>query len=188
MPVRQNERSEQGNAKNDDRGDHYGLPRHVSPKSRLGPAGHSREWQYRGSSAPAAAPGKHTLIPATGVTWGPVPPGFPPGAKMAVVSGDPASSGPFVIRAQLPAGYTVAPHWHPTDENVTVLKGTFLFGMGDTFDPEAMNAFPAGSFAFLDPNMHHFAMAQGETVVQVHGQSPLQFNYVNPGDDPSKSK
>jgi hypothetical protein len=24
--------------------------------------------------------------------------------------------------------------------------------------------------------------------VQVHGQSPLQFNYVNPDDDPSKSK
>jgi hypothetical protein len=23
-------------------------------------------------------------------------------------------------------------------------------------------------------------------VVQVHGMSPLQFNYVNPSDDPSK--
>jgi hypothetical protein len=25
-------------------------------------------------------------------------------------------------------------------------------------------------------------------VVQVHGMSPLQFNYVNPNDDPSKKK
>jgi hypothetical protein len=31
-------------------------------------------------------------------------------------------------------------------------------------------------------------MASGETIVQVHGKSPLQFNYVNPDDDPSKSK
>jgi hypothetical protein len=34
--------------------------------------------------------------------------------------------------------------------------------------------------------MHHYAMASGEVVVQVHGMSPLQFNYVNPADDPSK--
>jgi hypothetical protein len=53
---------------------------------------------------------------------------------------------------------------------------------------DKMNAFIAGSFAFLDPNVHHYAMASGETIVQVHGQSPLQFNYVNPDDDPTKSK
>jgi hypothetical protein len=60
--------------------------------------------------------------------------------------------------------------------------------MGDLFDPHKMNAFTAGSFAFLDPSMHHYAVASGETVVQVHGQSPLQFNYVHPEDDPSKNK
>ena len=41
---------------------------------------------------------------------------------------------------------------------------------------------------FLDPDMHHYAMACGETIVQVHGQSPLQFNYVNPEDDPSRNR
>lgn len=50
-----------------------------------------------------------------------------------------------------------------------------------------MNAFPAGSFAYLDPDMHHYAMATGgEVIVQVHGMSPVQFNYVNASDDPSK--
>ncbi len=29
-------------------------------------------------------------------------------------------------------------------------------------------------------------MASGEVVVQVHGKSPLQFNYVDPGDDPGR--
>jgi hypothetical protein len=31
-------------------------------------------------------------------------------------------------------------------------------------------------------------MAIGEVVVQVHGQAPFQFNYVNPDDDPSRKK
>ena len=31
-------------------------------------------------------------------------------------------------------------------------------------------------------------MASGEVVIQVHGMSPLQINYINPNDDPSKKK
>jgi hypothetical protein len=44
----------------------------------------------------------------------------------------------------------------------------------------------AGSFAFLDPDMHHYAMAVSDAVVQIHGTAPVQFNYINPQDDPSK--
>ncbi len=36
--------------------------------------------------------------------------------------------------------------------------------------------------------MHHYGMAVGETVVQVHGAAPFQINYVNPSDDPSMKK
>jgi len=32
----------------------------------------------------------------------------------------------------------------------------------------------------------HYGVASGETVVQIHGVSPFQINYVNPADDPSK--
>jgi len=103
------------------------------------------------------------------------------------LEGDPtASSGDFTIRLKLPNGYKVAPHWHPKRENVTVLSGTLKVGMGDTFDAGKMVAFPTGSFAYLDPDMHHYVMASGETIVQIHGMSPVQFNYVNPADDPSK--
>ena len=31
--------------------------------------------------------------------------------------------GPYVIRLKFPAGYKVAPHSHPNDENVTVISG-----------------------------------------------------------------
>ena len=119
--------------------------------------------------------------------FGPAPPFIPPGAQLAVLEGDPgASSGDYTIRVKMPAGYKIAPHWHPKRENVTVISGSFKVGMGDKFEAGKMKTFPAGSFAYLDPDMHHYAMASGATTVQVHGMSPLQFNYVNPADDPSK--
>lgn len=121
------------------------------------------------------------------VKWGPVPAFVAPGAQLAVLEGDPtASSGDFTVRLKMPSGYKIAPHWHPKRENVTVISGSFKVGMGDKFDQNKMTAFGPGSFAYLDPDMHHYAMSSGETVVQVHGMSPLQFNYVNPADDPSK--
>jgi quercetin dioxygenase-like cupin family protein len=88
----------------------------------------------------------------------------------------------------MPDGYKVAPHTHPNRENVTVLSGTLKVGMGDQFDGSKMAAFPAGSFAYMDPSMHHYAAASGETVVQIHGTSPVKFNYINPADDPSPKK
>jgi len=90
------------------------------------------------------------------------------------------------LRLKMPDGYRIAPHWHPQRENVTVLSGTLKFGMGDTFDKDKMASFPAGSFAYLDPDMHHYVLTSGEVIVQVHGSAPFQINYVNPADDPSK--
>jgi hypothetical protein len=79
-------------------------------------------------------------------------------------------------------------HWHPKRENVTVIAGDFKVGMGDAWDDSKMMTFSPGSLAYLDPSMHHYAMAAWEANVQVHGLSPLPFNYVNPSDDPSKKK
>jgi hypothetical protein len=137
----------------------------------------------------AAHPGPHdknAFTPET-IPWGPPPPFIAPGAQLAVIEGNPAgSTGDFTVRLKMPDGYRIAPHSHPFRENVTVISGTFKVGMGDSFDKNKMGSFPAGSFAFLDPDMHHYAMASGEVIVQVHGNAPLQFNYVNPEDDPSK--
>ena len=123
------------------------------------------------------------------VKYGPVPPSLPPGAQLAVLEGDPmAGSGDFTVRLKMPDGYRIAPHTHPNRENVTVLSGTIKVGMGDQFDASKMMSFGAGSFAYLDPSMHHYAAASGETVIQIHGMSPLKVNYINPGDDPSMKK
>lgn len=123
------------------------------------------------------------------VKWGPAPPFIQPGAQLAVLEGNPmGESGDYTIRLKMPDGYKIAPHFHPLRENVTVLSGTLKVGMGDTFDAGKMMSFGAGSFAYLDPSMHHYAGASGETVIQIHGQAPVKFNYINPADDPSVKK
>ena len=138
------------------------------------------------TDAMAAATEKHAFTPDA-VEYGPAPSFVAPGAQLAVLEGNPlATTGDYTIRLKMPDGYRIAPHWHPKRENVTVISGTLKFGMGDRFDERSMASFPAGSFAYLDPDMHHYVMASGDTVVQVHGMAPVQFNYVNPADDPSK--
>ncbi|HKV29033.1 MAG TPA: cupin domain-containing protein [Candidatus Acidoferrales bacterium] len=136
--------------------------------------------------AQGTAPQKNIFTPDA-IPYGPAPAFLQQGAQLAVLEGDPsATSGDFTVRLKMPDGYRVAPHWHPNRENVTVITGSLKVGMGDSFDESKMGTFAAGSFAYLDPSMHHYVMASGETVVQVHGRSPLQFNYVNPKDDPSR--
>jgi len=121
------------------------------------------------------------------IKWGPPPPFVQPGAQLAVLEGDPMSnSGDYTVRLKMPDGYKIAPHWHPKRENVTVISGTLKVGMGDKWDDSKMMGFATGSFAYLDPEMHHYALASGATEIQIHGASPLAINYVNPADDPSK--
>jgi quercetin dioxygenase-like cupin family protein len=116
--------------------------------------------------------------------WGPAPPALPPGARLAVMQGDPSQSALFTIRLELPDGYRLAAHWHPTDEHVTVISGTFLVGMGDTLDATKTIALPPGGFITAGANMRHYAIARGRTVVQVHAMGPFALTYVNPKDDP----
>ena len=56
--------------------------------------------------------------------------------------------------------------------------------MGDQFDAAKLSALAPGSFGMIPPSMHHFAQAQGEVVIQLHGSGPWTLTYVNPADDP----
>jgi len=127
----------------------------------------------------------HVMVTPDQFKWGPAPPSLPPGAQMAVLDGDPTAAGsPFVVRAKMPDGYKIPPHWHPTDESVTVLQGTFMMGLGEKFDQAASHAMPVDSFARMPKEVRHFAWAKGETVIQVHGVGPFEVKYVNAADDP----
>jgi quercetin dioxygenase-like cupin family protein len=120
----------------------------------------------------------------SGLKWGPAPSAFPAGAQMAVVSGDPGKSGPFVVQLSIPDGYQIKPHTHPTDESVQVVKGTFLVGMGKTWNGGALKSMATGATGAIPANMAHFAQAKGPTVVQISATGPFAMTYVNASDDP----
>ena len=124
--------------------------------------------------------------PQQNVQWTPAPPMFPPGAEIAVLQGDPSKAEPFTVRLRFPNGYKIPPHTHPTTENVTVLTGTFLAGMGTQFVESAMQAFGRDEFISVPAEHPHYAMAQGLTVIQLHGVGPVAFTYINPADDPRR--
>jgi quercetin dioxygenase-like cupin family protein len=122
------------------------------------------------------------------VRWKTGPASLPSGAKLAVLEGDPGKDGFFTMRLWLPDGFKIPPHFHPKVEHVTVIKGTFNFGMGERFDQTATREMPEGTFGFWPAGMKHFAWAKGETILQLHGTGPWMITYVNPSDDPRNTK
>jgi len=75
--------------------------------------------------AQTGAKDEPSLHQATQIQWQPGPASLPPGAKLAVLEGDPTKDGPFTMRLMMPDGYRIPPHTHPKVEHVTVITGTF---------------------------------------------------------------
>ncbi|HEX7978822.1 MAG TPA: cupin domain-containing protein [Gemmatimonadaceae bacterium] len=139
------------------------------------------------SMTPQSSGAQSTAAPSAppALKWGAAPPVFEPGAQMAVLQGDPSKAGEeFTVRLRFPNGYKIAPHTHPTAENITVIEGTFLVGMGSTFDKTKMLTLPRGGFVSAPAEHAHYAAAKGETVVQVHAIGPFALTYVNKADAP----
>jgi anti-sigma factor ChrR (cupin superfamily) len=130
----------------------------------------------------------HRVVVPDQIEWKDGPPSLPPGCKFAVLEGDPAKPGFFCMRAKLPNGYKVPPHFHPGVERITIISGTFHLGSGEKFDKSAATALPAGSYSSMQPGMKHFGWAEGETVVQTATEGPWGITYVNPSDDPRRKR
>jgi quercetin dioxygenase-like cupin family protein len=107
---------------------------------------------------------------------------------MAVLQGNPGTTGPFTVRLRFPAGYKIAPHTHPTEEQLTVISGSFSVGMGKTFDAKTMSRLNAGGFATAPAGMAHYAAANGATVVQINSMGPFAMTYINPADTPAAAR
>jgi quercetin dioxygenase-like cupin family protein len=121
----------------------------------------------------------HKIVHYGDLKWTPII----KGCDIATVEGDFNVEGqPFVIRFRCADGAKTPAHWHPTDEYVTVLKGTFLVGTGETYDESKLQAMNVGNFILMPKEMRHFAVAKGETIIQVHGTGPFKVNWVNPAE------
>ena len=118
------------------------------------------------------------------VIWKPFP-AFPPAARLAVLVGDPAKPGPYVIRVRLPTGTKMLPHKHPEDRIYTVISGVFYIGLGEKFDETKLTAHGPGSVLVLPGGQPHFHWAKsGEYVTQVTAMGPLGLEYLSAKDDP----
>jgi hypothetical protein len=126
----------------------------------------------------SGAVAKRAVLPVEDRAWHAGPEGMPAGIKFAAVTGDPAQPGPFVLRAELPPGYSIAPYRRSSDESIVVLTGALKIGDGSTFDPERMRNFNSGAFVRLRADEPHYATTEGGAVVQIMGTGPFALEYV----------
>ena len=135
-------------------------------------------------AAPASAQ-EYTAVMQSDIKWQDAP-SIGPGAKTAVIDGDP-KSGPFVMRLKLPPKTTIGVHTHPTTENVTVLSGTLYFAAGDKLDAKAAKAFGPGSYFSIGQDKPMFAYTTDkETILQLHGNGPWGITYLDAKDAAKK--
>lgn len=142
----------------------------------------------KAAPAPAAAPAAaadHKMWMAKDIEWKDFP--SIKGAKFALLEGPMNEAKPFTARIKVPAGGKIPPHWHDGIEHVTVMSGHFAMGMGEKWDDKAMHTLAAGDVMIMQPKTPHYAMAKGESVVQIHGMGPWTITYVNPADDPKNA-
>ena len=138
-------------------------------------------------ATPASAQ-EYTAVMQRDVKWQDAP-SIGPGAKTAVIQGDPKSSGPFVMRLKLPPKTTLGVHTHPATENVTVLSGTLYFAAGDKLDSKAARAFGPGSYFSIDQGKPMFAYTRDkETTIQLHGNGPWGITYLGSKEGAAKKK
>jgi len=113
---------------------------------------------------------------------------FPPGAKTAVLLGDAAKPGLFVLQVKLPPNYVVPPHTHPGLETVVMLSGSMGLGSGKTVEKSG-KPLKTGSAFFVPPDHPHYVWTGEEgATFQVTVNAPFDLIYVNPEDDPRKKK
>jgi quercetin dioxygenase-like cupin family protein len=129
-------------------------------------------------------PTEHLLHQGRSIEWRDAPASLERGAQVAILEGNPSQPGVFTMRIRMPDGFRIAPHSHLRPERVTVLSGTFRLGAGTTFDAAATTPLGAGSYTAMPPGMVHYAIAEGETVIQLTSTGPWDITYARPGDDP----
>ena len=138
-------------------------------------------------TTPAAtnSPVSHDIVAPDQLVWKPII----PGAEMAVVFGDPAKKGGlYVIRIRSKGEVKVPPHWHVTDEHLTVLEGSFWIGSGEQFDSSKLKEMKLGAHAMMPAGVRHFSLTKADNVIELFGEAPFVVNFVNPEDDPRNAK
>src|SRR5579864_364994 len=96
-----------------------------------------------------------------------------PGAKQAVLRGDPSKPGPYIVLIKWSPHHMSRPHWHPNDRFITVISGTWWVGTGGKYDENTTVPLPAGSFVtHVGKQVHYDGAKDEEAVLESVGEGP----------------
>ena len=99
--------------------------------------------------------------------------------EQAILFGDPAKPGPYVVRIKWLPGNFSKPHFHNSDRFFVVISGTWWVGTGKAFDKESTVPIPAGSYVIHKGGQVHFDGAKGEeAIIQVSGIGPVTTEQI----------
>ncbi|MEL7223952.1 MAG: cupin domain-containing protein [Cyanobacteria bacterium J06576_12] len=100
------------------------------------------------------------------------------GVESAIALGNPSSSELYVLFGRMAPGSTFPAHSHPDDRITTVISGVMYYGIGETFNPENVQAYPAGSVVYTPAGTPHFMQSQdAETLMQETGFGPTGLTF-----------
>jgi hypothetical protein len=95
------------------------------------------------------------------------------GALNAVLVGDPAKPGLYIVLTKWTPHHMSHPHFHPNDRYITVISGTWWVGTGTKYDPDSTTPIPAGSFVTHYGKQVHYDGAKDEEVtLEIVGMGP----------------
>jgi len=94
--------------------------------------------------------------------------------QITLIYGDPEQEGFYLLRARFAPGVFSTPHYHSTDRHVTVIKGTWYTGTGDSFDRDDTVPLSPGSYMMHPAGAVHYDGAKDEEViVEIKGIGPV---------------
>ena len=111
------------------------------------------------------------------------------GVQTAVVEGDPAKPGYYLIVNKFPAGVMSRPHYHNDERHAIVLKGTWYTDEGDVFRPKETVPLKQGDYMRHPAGGHHYDGAlDEEVIVAISGTGPSRTISLDGGDRWGRSK
>lgn len=95
------------------------------------------------------------------------------GSRSAVLAGDPAKPGIYVMLVEWTPHHMSHPHFHPNDRFITVISGTWWVGTGTKYDPDATVAMPQGSFVtHFAKQVHYDGAKDVPAILEIVGEGP----------------
>lgn len=117
-------------------------------------------------------------VPAGEMPWQACAPNLPKGCEIAVLEGDPRSSGLFTVRFRLNEDFVMPPHTHPKDERVTVLRGQVAVAFGTGGRREDARKFEPGDYYVNAPGAIHTVWASRSSEIQITGFGPWEAHFI----------